>query len=51
MNDFLKPEFVGTILLTGGSLMSKPFAASVVAGAVGMFVACLFIFARRYRSV
>jgi hypothetical protein len=51
MIDYLKPEFLGTIAITAGSIVSKPFAASVIAGALGVFIACAILFARRYRSV
>jgi hypothetical protein len=41
MLEFLKFEFLGSIAVTVGCITSPAFAASVIAGTVGMFVACV----------
>jgi hypothetical protein len=39
-----------SLAIMGGCIVSKAFAASVVAGAVGVFVACVVMFSRNSNS-
>jgi hypothetical protein len=39
-----------SIAISVGCVVSKPFAASVVAGSVGVFIACVVIFSKKDNS-